>query len=62
MSVLATAFAASTALLASLPAAGFKLEGDSAVLANPSDDHSQGPFALQGTGDKFLLKFRKPRK
>jgi predicted methyltransferase len=32
------------------------------VLENPADDHSQGPFALKGTSDKFLLKFRKPRK
>jgi predicted methyltransferase len=49
-------------VIAEVTAAGFKLAGESPVLANPADDHSQGPFALKGTSDKFLLKFRKPRK
>ena len=43
-------------------AAGFELEGDSELLANPADDHTQGVFAegLRGNTDRFLLKLRKP--
>jgi len=50
-----------SAVIADVTAAGFKLDGDSHVLENPADDHSQPPFALKGTSDKFLLKFRKPK-
>jgi len=44
-------------------AAGFKLDGESKVLANPADDHSKMVFdpAIRGKTDQFLLKFRKPR-
>jgi predicted methyltransferase len=43
-------------------AAGFVLEGDSDLLANPDDDHTQGVFSegLRGNTDRFLLKLRKP--
>jgi predicted methyltransferase len=44
-------------------AAGFKLDGESHILANPDDDHSKMVFnpAIRGHTDQFLLKFRKPR-
>jgi predicted methyltransferase len=44
-------------------AAGFKLDGESAVLANPADDHSKMVFdpAIRGKTDQFLLRFRKPK-
>lgn len=43
-------------------AAGFELEEDSDLLANPADDHTQSVFAegIRGNTDRFLLKFRKP--
>jgi len=43
-------------------AAGFVVEGDSDLLANPDDDHTQGVFSegLRGHTDRFLLKLRKP--
>lgn len=42
--------------------AGFEIVGDSDLLANPDDDHTQGVFApgLRGNTDRFLLKLRKP--
>jgi predicted methyltransferase len=45
-----------------LTAAGFELEGDSDLLANPNDDHTQSVFSegLRGNTDRFLLKLRKP--
>jgi len=45
-----------------LTGAGFELEGDSDLLANPNDDHTESVFAegLRGNTDRFLLKFRKP--
>ncbi|WP_395396741.1 methyltransferase [Novosphingobium sp. BL-8A] len=44
-------------------AAGFKLVGESQVLANPQDDHLTKVFdpAIRGRTDQFVLKFRKPR-
>ena len=43
-------------------AAGFKLESESALLANPSDPHTAGPFdpSIRGRTDQFIMKFRKP--
>ena len=43
-------------------AAGFVVEGDSDLLSNPDDDHSQGVFSegIRGKTDRFLLKLRKP--
>ncbi len=42
--------------------AGFKLEAQSDLLANPGDDHAKGVFdpAIRGKTDRFLFKFRKP--
>jgi predicted methyltransferase len=43
-------------------AARFKFEAESAVLANPADPRTAGPFdpSIQGQTDQFILKFRKP--
>ncbi len=43
--------------------AGFVVEAESNLLANPSDDHTKGPFdpALRGKTDQFILKLRKPK-
>jgi len=43
-------------------AAGFVVEAQSDLLANPMDDHTQGVFAegLRGHTDRFLLRLRKP--
>lgn len=43
-------------------AAGFVLEGESAVLAHPEDDRTKNVFdeALRGETDRFVYKFRKP--
>ena len=43
--------------------AGFKLEAESKLLANPADDHSLLVFdpAIRGQTDRFLYKFRKVR-
>jgi len=44
-------------------AAGFKFEGESTVLKNPSDDHTKGirDGFSQGQTDQFIYKFRKPK-
>ena len=46
--------------VAAAEAAGFTVE-QSSVLANPADDHTQGPFAegLRGHTDRFILKLTK---
>ena len=43
-------------------AAGFRLEAESALLANPADNDDQPIFTdpLRGRTDQFTLKFRKP--
>lgn len=42
-------------------AAGFVLDGESDVLANPEDDHTQSVFGdLRGRTDQFAYRFRKP--
>ena len=43
-------------------AAGFELEAESDVLANPADPHSAGVFdkSIVGHTDQFILKFRRP--
>ena len=43
--------------------AGFKLEAESKILANPADDHSLLVFdpAIRGHTDRFVYKFRKVR-
>ena len=44
-------------------AAGFQLVGESDVLHNPADDHTQKIFdpAIRSHTDQFILKFRKPK-
>ncbi|MCW5761098.1 MAG: class I SAM-dependent methyltransferase, partial [Phenylobacterium sp.] len=44
-------------------AAGFVLEGESDMLANPDDPRTGDVFgkAIRGRTDQFVLKFRKPR-
>ena len=44
-------------------AAGFKLEGESNVLNNPADAHTDKVFegSIKGKTDQFILKFRKPK-
>ncbi|MGH8195280.1 MAG: class I SAM-dependent methyltransferase [Woeseiaceae bacterium] len=43
-------------------AAGFEADGESDVLANAADDHTQQVFsdAIRGKTDRFVLRFRKP--
>jgi len=44
-------------------AAGFKLDAESPLLANPADDHTKFVFhpSVRGKTDQFLLRFRKPK-
>jgi predicted methyltransferase len=51
-----------TKVIETATAAGFVVEGQSSILSNPEDDHTQGVFAdgLRGHTDRFLLKLRKP--
>jgi len=46
-----------------LTKAGFKIEAESNVLANPADDHTKGVFdpAIRGHTDQFVFRARKPR-
>lgn len=48
---------------ADILAAGFKLDAESAILANPADDHTANVFApaIRGKTDQFLFRFRKPK-
>jgi predicted methyltransferase len=43
-------------------AAGFKLDAESSMLANPSDDHTKSVFdpSVRGHTDQFLYRFKKP--
>ncbi|HEX5006790.1 MAG TPA: methyltransferase domain-containing protein [Hyphomonadaceae bacterium] len=47
---------------ASATAAGFTLDEESSILANPSDDHTKGVFddSIRGKTDQFLLRYKKP--
>jgi predicted methyltransferase len=44
-------------------AAGFVFDGESNILANPSDPHTAGVFnkSIQGHTDQFILRFRRPQ-
>ena len=44
-------------------AAGFVLDGESAIFANPADDHTKNVFdpSVRGRTDQFLLRFRRPK-
>jgi len=50
-------------VLADMAAAGFKLDGESDILANKDDDHSKMVFhpSIRGKTDQFLLRFKKPK-
>jgi predicted methyltransferase len=43
--------------------AGFVIEAESALFANPADDHTKGVFdpAIRGHTDQFAIRARKPR-
>jgi predicted methyltransferase len=43
-------------------AAGFVLDAESPVFANPADDHTKMVFdpAIRGSTDRMMLRFRKP--
>ena len=43
-------------------AAGFTLDAESSMLANPSDDHTKSVFdsSVRGHTDQFLYRFKKP--
>jgi len=43
--------------------AGFTIEAESTILANPADDHTKGVFdpAIMGHTDQFMFRARKPR-
>jgi predicted methyltransferase len=51
------------AVIDEVSAAGFKLDAESDVLANPADDHTRKVFdpTIRGHTDQFLLRFRKPK-
>jgi predicted methyltransferase len=42
--------------------AGFVLDAEATLLANPADDHTLKVFdpAVKGKTDRFMLRFRKP--
>jgi predicted methyltransferase len=44
-------------------AAGFKLDAESSILANASDDHTKNVFdpSVRGHTDQFLFRFKKPK-
>jgi predicted methyltransferase len=48
---------------AEVEAAGFKFDGESKVLADPSDDHTHMVLetSILGKTDQFMYRFRKPR-
>lgn len=43
-----------------LTKAGFVVEAESSLLANPADDHTKGVRDMAGQTDQFLLRARKP--
>ena len=53
---------APSVVIADMKRAGFEFVGQSDLLANPDDDHTQSVFSpdIRGKTDRFLLKFRKP--
>ena len=46
-----------------LTKAGFTIEAESTLLANPADDHTKGVFdpSIMGHTDQFMFRARKPR-
>ena len=51
------------AVKSEVEAAGFKLDAESNMLANPADDHKLMVFNkdIRGKTDQFVLRFRKPK-
>lgn len=49
---------------ADILAAGFKMDGESSILANKGDDHTKNVFddSVRGHTDQFLFRFKKPKK
>jgi predicted methyltransferase len=43
-----------------LTKAGFTIEAESSLLANPADDHTKGVRDMAGHSDQFLIRARKP--
>jgi predicted methyltransferase len=43
-----------------LTKAGFRIEAESDILRNPSDDHTKPVFEMQRRTDQFLIRARKP--
>jgi predicted methyltransferase len=43
--------------------AGFTIEAESSILANPADDHTKAVWdpTIRGNTDQFLIRARKPR-
>lgn len=52
----------SAIVIAEIESAGFVLDGESNVLANPEDDHTKDVFdpEIRGKTDRYVLRFRKP--
>lgn len=48
---------------AEIESVGFKFEGDSSLLRNPADPHTDNVFApaVRGHTDQFVYRFRKPK-
>ena len=48
---------------ADILAAGFKVDGESSILANKGDDHTKNVFdeSVRGHTDQFLYRFKKPK-
>lgn len=49
-------------VVAELESLGFELVDRSDLLADPTDDYSASNFPVRWNNDRFLLKFRKPRR
>jgi predicted methyltransferase len=50
------------AVKAEVTAAGFRFDGESDALRNPTDNHEVGIYdpSIRGSTDRFIFKFRKP--
>ncbi len=48
---------------AQVTSAGFVLDGESPILANPADDHTLKLFdpSIRGHADQYVIRFRKPK-
>ncbi len=48
------------AVISQVTSAGLVLEATSDLLANPDDPRDISPREVEGTSEKFALRFRKP--